>query len=314
MPLPLAPLTFIPLFKERIWGGRRLERLFGKNLPADARIGESWEIVDRPEAQSVVREGTWSGRTLHDLWQDHRAEIFGQMEDASRFPLFLKLLDAEEKLSLQVHPPADIAAELKSEPKTECWYVAHAEPGSEIYVGLKKGSSRAGFEAALANGTVAEQVHRIPVRSGDAMFLPSGRVHAIGAGNLLVEIQQNSDTTYRVFDWNRTGDDGAPRALHVTESLRSIDFEDYEPALVRAAGESLVKNRLFDVEKWELAASREVSAPGVFAIVACLTGEIHCAGVRLRPGEFFLVPASLQDRMLRPMAAPTALLRVTVPH
>lgn len=316
MPSPDAsrfsePLTFTPLFKERIWGGRRLETLFGKNLPTNRRIGESWEIVDRPEAQSVVREGAWRGQTLHDLWMNHRREVFGDIADAPRFPLFLKLLDAEEKLSVQVHPPAEVAAELGGEPKTECWYVMQADTGAELYAGLKKGSTRAAFETALEHGTVAEQIHRIPVRAGDAMFLPSGRVHAIGAGNLLVEIQQNSDTTYRVFDWNRTGDDKAPRALHVAESLRSIDFDDYEPELVRPSGESLIANALFAIDRWELKTEREVAPLGRFAIVVCLTGKIRCASVEVGPGEFFLVPASLTDRVLRPIAPGTTLLRVT---
>ena len=316
MPSPAAPrflqpLTFTPLFMERIWGGRRLETLFGKQLPAGARIGESWEIVDRPEAQSVVREGHWQGHTLHELWMQHRLEVFGEMADAPRFPLFLKLLDAEEKLSVQVHPPPDAAAELGGEPKTECWYVAQAQPGAEIYAGLKKGSSRTAFEAALAQGTVAEEIHRIPVRAGDAMFLPSGRVHAIGAGNVLVEIQQNSDTTYRVFDWNRTPQDGAPRALHIAESLRSIAFDDYEPELVRPAGESLIVNSLFAVEKWELATERNVGTKGKFAIVVCLAGRMRCADVEVGPGEFSLAPASLADRILRPLAPQTSLLRIT---
>ncbi|MEP6821874.1 MAG: type I phosphomannose isomerase catalytic subunit [Chthoniobacterales bacterium] len=311
MPSSLAPLTFIPLFKERIWGGRRLETLFGKGLPPGACIGESWEIVDRPDDQSVVREGRLCGRTLHHLWENHRAEIFGEMEDAPRFPLFLKLLDAEEKLSVQVHPPADLAAELGGEPKTECWYVAHAEPTAELYVGLKKGSSRADFEAALAKGTAQEQLHRIPVSAGDAMFLPSGRVHAIGAGNVLVEVQQNSDTTYRVFDWNRVDSKGSPRTLHIQESLRSIDFDDYEPELVEHGGELLVADPLFTLEEWSLTEERPVSERGIFAIVTCLSGAVRCAGVELTPGNFFLVPASLQDRALSASAAGTALLRIT---
>ncbi len=307
----LAPLTFIPLLKERIWGGRRLETLFGKKLPPRACIGESWEIVDRPEDQSVVREGRFRGKTLHHLWVNHRAEIFGEMEDAPRFPLFLKLLDAEEKLSVQVHPPADVASDLGSEAKTECWYVARAEPTAAIYVGLKKGCARADFEAALANGTVEEQLHRIPVRAGDAMFLPSGRVHAIGAGNVLVEVQQNSDTTYRVFDWNRVDGQGAPRTLHVEESLRSIDFDDYEPELAQPAGELLIADPLFVLEKWTVTEERKVSDAGVFAIVACLTGALYCAGVKLNPGEFSLVPASLEDRTLSASAPGTTLLRIT---
>lgn len=312
MPKPSQPFIFEPIFMERIWGGRRLETLFGKRLPTGARIGESWEIVDRPEAQSIVRDGPWRGRTLHDLWLDHRPEVFGDIADAPRFPLLIKLLDAQEKLSLQVHPPPKMAAELGGEPKTEFWYIADARPAAELYVGLKKGSSRALLVAALESGTVEDLVHCVPVRTGDAMFLPSGRVHAIGAGNVIVEIQQNSDTTYRLFDWNRTAEDGAPRTLHVEESLRSIDLEDYEPELVPRGGESLVKNDLFEVERWNLAAPREVSAPGIFAIVACLAGEVQCAGMKLKPGEFCLVPASLRDRELQPASGDSALLRVTM--
>src|SRR3982751_891205 len=143
------PLVFEPIFMERVWGGRRLESLFGKRLPPGARIGESWEIVDRPEAQSVVHDGTLRGETLHDLWMNRRAEIFGDVPDAPRFPILVKLLDAQEKLSVQVHPPADAAKELGGEPKTEFWYVAETGPAAELYVGLKSGSSRADFANAL---------------------------------------------------------------------------------------------------------------------------------------------------------------------
>ncbi len=306
------PLTFEPLFMERIWGGRRLETHWGKALPAAARIGESWEIVDRPEAQSVVRSGAWRGRTLHELWETQRVEIFGEIADAPRFPLFIKLLDAEEKLSVQVHPPAEVAAELGSEPKTEFWYIAEAQAGAEIFVGLKKDHTRSQFLAAIENGRVEEHLHRLTVRAGDAMFLPSGRMHAIGGGNLMLEVQQNSDTTYRVFDWNRVDDSGQPRKLHVAESLRSIDFDDYEPSLVRAEGELLVRHPLFTIEKWELTRPRAVSDAGQFAIVGCLTGEIECAGVRLRAGEFFLLPAASTNRTLHPATDSASLLRVTI--
>ncbi|MFL6539197.1 MAG: type I phosphomannose isomerase catalytic subunit, partial [Chthoniobacterales bacterium] len=217
------PLVFTPIFKERIWGGRRLESLYGKRLPAEKRIGESWEVVDRADEQSIVASGPLRGCSLHDLWLHHRAAVFGEVDNAQRFPLLIKLLDAEEKLSLQVHPPPDAAAELNGEPKTEFWYIADARPDADLYVGLKRHSSRDHIEQALETGTVEEHVHRVNVRTGDAMFLPSGRVHAIGAGNVIVEIQQNSDTTYRVFDWNRVDESGTPRELHVEQSLRSID-------------------------------------------------------------------------------------------
>jgi mannose-6-phosphate isomerase len=299
---------------ERIWGGRKLAQLFKKQLPSNKPIGESWEIVDRPEAQSVVANGPLKGKTLHELWSQHRPEIFGNVPAAPRFPLLVKLLDAQEKLSLQVHPPEKIAPNLGGEPKTECWYVASAEPGADLFVGFKESINREQFEKSLRAGSAADHVHTIHVGQGDAMFLPAGRFHAVGAGNVLVEIQQNSDTTYRVFDWNRIDQStGKPRRLHVDQALESIDFSDVAPRLIEAKGELLVKDELFELQKWNLNSPREVTSPGQFAIVCCLTGSISCVDVDLRPGEFFLVPASLQDRQLHARADGTSLLRVTIP-
>jgi hypothetical protein len=160
------PLVFAPIFKERIWGGRRLESLYGKRLPRDVSIGESWEIVDRAEAQSVIASGPWSGRTLHELWENNRREVFGDIADAERFPLLIKLLDCEQKLSLQVHPPPHAAAAMGGEPKTEFWFIAEAKPGADLYVGMKRDSSRASFEDAIASGTAEEHVHRVAVKTG----------------------------------------------------------------------------------------------------------------------------------------------------
>ncbi|HEY6070930.1 MAG TPA: type I phosphomannose isomerase catalytic subunit [Chthoniobacterales bacterium] len=309
-----APITFVPIFQERIWGGSKLAELFGKKLPAGKRIGESWEIVDRPEAQSVVANGSLKGKTLHELWSQNREEIFGDVPNAARFPLLIKLLDAREKLSLQVHPPEKIAAKLGGEPKTECWYVAAAEPNAELLVGFKRSIPRAEFEHALRSGSAADHVHSIKVKAGDAMFLPAGRFHGIGGGNLLVEAQQNSDTTYRVFDWNRIDEStGQPRQLHVDQALACIDFNDIAPDLVKADEELIVRNELFEIQKWNLNSSREVGPSGKFAIVGCLTGALRCANVDLHPGEFLLVPASLQDRQLQPRANATTLLRITIP-
>jgi mannose-6-phosphate isomerase len=308
-----APLTFNPIFMERIWGGRRLETEFSKQLPPRIRIGESWELVDRLEAQSVVARGPLKGKTLHELWTQHRREIFGDAPDHPRFPLLVKLLDADQKLSLQVHPPENVAAKLGGEAKTEFWYVAAAKPGAELYVGLKERMNREQFEAALRSGTVAEHVHTLRVKAGDAMFLPAGRFHAVGAGNLLVEIQQNSDTTYRVFDWNRLDDTGQPRQLHIEQALDSIDFDDVAPRLVQARGEELVRHELFEVEKWNLDAPREIAPNGQFAVVCCLTGKLRCVDLDLAPGEFFLVPAQLRDRELKSLERHTSLLRVIIP-
>ena len=305
---------------ERVWGGRHLESLYGKRLPSAALIGESWEIVDRPEAQSVVHEGPLRGATLHELWCKHREEIFGNVPDGpsrtgiTRFPILAKLLDAQENLSLQVHPPRAIAQKLGGEAKSELWYVAHAGPKARLYAGVKKGTTREIFQKALDQGKVENHLHALDVKAGDAIFLPSGRMHALGGGNVLVEIQENSDTTYRIYDWSRAKKGRSPRQMHVAEAMQCVDFQDVEPALLQPSGESLVRNELFEIEKWELGTERELTERGRFAIVVCLAGKLECAGRKFGPGEFFLVPAQLEDRHVRPIGKSALLLRVTLPR
>jgi mannose-6-phosphate isomerase len=308
-----SPLTFDPIFMERMWGGRRLESEFGKKLPPNTRIGESWEIVDRPEAQSVIANGPLRSKTLNELWTQNRHDIFGDVPETRRFPLLIKLLDARERLSLQVHPPEEVAGKLGGEPKTEFWYVAAADPGAELFLGFRKLMTRERFKRALDKGTVEDCVQKIRVKAGDAMFLPGGRLHAVGGGNLLVEIQQNSDTTYRVFDWNRVDATGKARHLHVDQALQCIDFTDVGPHLVESNGEVLIRHELFEIRKWNLDSSRVIAPLGQFAIVCCLTGSLRCASVDLGPGEFFLVPASLETRQLQPRSERTSVLRVTIP-
>jgi mannose-6-phosphate isomerase len=309
-----APLIFEPVFIERMWGGRRLESTFHKKLPPQKRIGESWEIVDRPEAQSVVTGGPLRGKTLHELWTQHRQEIFGGLADTPRFPLLIKILDAQEKLSLQVHPPENLAARLGGEPKSEFWYVAAADPGAELLLGFREPITRDRFEERLRDGTVIDHIHRIGVRAGDAVFLPAGRVHAVGAGNLLIEIQQNSDTTYRVFDWNRIEPaTGTKRHLHVEQAIQCFDFDDVQPELIEPRGELLVRHRLFEIQKWNLDEARDAAPLGQFAIISCLTGNVSCANAKFAPGQVFLIPVHLEDRQLKPLAPDTSLLRVTIP-
>ena len=318
----LYPLTFHPIFKERVWGGRNLERLYAKPLPPTVPIGEAWEITDRPGDVSVIANGPLAGKDLRWVLEHHPRELLGDARALNgRFPLLIKLLDAQDTLSLQVHPPAAKAAQLGGEPKTEMWHITAAAPGAELFVGLKRGVSRAEFERRIQDGSVANCFHRVPVVPGDTMFLPSGRVHALGAGIVMFEIQQNSDTTYRVFDWNRVGLDGKPRELHVAQSLASIDFEDFEPALVGGgfAGEwparsrVLVRDPLFTVEEWQVEAGADLPLrAGVMQIIACVTGRLLVAGemsVELAAGQFALVPASLEEVVLR--ARPeTRLLRI----
>ncbi|MGH7995765.1 MAG: type I phosphomannose isomerase catalytic subunit [Opitutaceae bacterium] len=256
-------LRFHPLYQERVWGGRALETALGRILPSGAPIGESWEIVDRPEAQSVVMGGPWDGLTIRQVLERHAADVMGPDWPAERpFPMLVKWLDCRQRLSLQVHPPADVAPRLGGEPKTENWYIAQADPGSRVIVGLRPGITREKFEAALGRGTIEECVQHFAVSDGDALLVCSGEVHAIGAGNLILEIQQNSDTTYRVFDWGRLGLDGKPRALHIRESLDSIRWKSGLPEPVRAAEVSatIAKCDLFRIRREFLADGQTWSA------------------------------------------------------
>lgn len=244
----MAVLTFKPEYQERIWGGDHLKTSFGRNIPTPP-IGESWEICDRAEVQTVETE---SGKTLHELWSGpDKDNIFGTTApETERFPLLIKILDAQEKLSLQVHPPAERAEKFDGEPKTECWYFLETGDDAEIFVGLKKGVTRDSFEQALAEGTVADCFHVLKTKPGELMFLPSGRVHAIGGGNIILEIQQNSDTTFRVYDWDRVDSKtGEPRQLHVEPSLECIDFSDVEPAFAQPHGTRLLRCSYFDLER-----------------------------------------------------------------
>ena len=291
----MQPITFTPLYMERVWGGRELETKYERTLPStDTPYGESWEITDRPDEQSVVNAGTYEGSTLGQLWQDHREEIFGGgFENKERFPLLIKILDARDDLSIQVHPPADIAPELEGEPKTEMWYIADAEPDAKLYAGMKTGVTREDFKKALTNGTVDQIIHTISPKAGDSIFIPSGRLHAIGAGLLIYEIQQNSDTTYRVFDWNRMGLDGEPRQLHIEESMRCIDFTDAEPSMDTPNGNTLATCPYFHIDRLNLSENTSVGNPDPdrFSIVSVVSGSLSSEdGRTYQTGDFLILP------------------------
>ena len=310
----MTPITFTPLYMERIWGGRELERVYHRILPDPNKpFGESWEIVDRENAQSVVDHGSFTGSTLHDLWTHHREEIFGEgFLNHPRFPILIKVLDASDDLSIQVHPPAHLAEVLGGEPKTEMWYIANCEPGAKLYVGLKNGVTREDFERSIADGTVADRVHAITPEPGESIFIASGRLHAIGAGFLIHEIQQNSDTTYRVFDWNRLGLDGQARELHVGESLASIDFQDFEPSMDLPVGDNLASCSYFKTDRKSLAVGQTIVNPrdDRFSIISVVAGQLEGDGRRFSKGQFILLP-----RGAAPLTAieNSAVLQVTLP-
>ncbi len=292
-------LRFKSLYQDRVWGGRILETKLGRTLPPSRPIGESWEIVDRPEAQSVISGGALDGLTLRAAIERHGAEIMGPSWTRARpFPILVKWLDCRERLSLQVHPPASVAPELKGEPKTENWYIAECAPEASLIVGLKRGVTREQFEQAIHANTLENCVHRFPVKAGDSILVHSGQIHAIDAGNLILEIQQNSDTTYRVYDWGRVGLDGKPRQMHVNESLKSIRWDDFEPAPVRGENKAatIADAREFRIRRVPLAKGEtmRVSAGEQARILSVVSGcvrETGGAGEIVR-GENVVLPFS----------------------
>ncbi|MEI6674259.1 MAG: type I phosphomannose isomerase catalytic subunit [Verrucomicrobiota bacterium] len=311
----MEPITFAPVYLEHVWGGRTLECVYARTLPTPDRVyGEAWDIVDRDPEQSVVEDGELAGLSLHELWTERREAVFGAgFENTPRFPLLFKVLDARDDLSIQVHPPAEVIARLGGESKTEMWYIADCVPGANLYVGLKAGVTRAGFEAAIRNGTVAACVHVLTPKPGESIFIHRGRLHAIGAGFLIHEIQQNSDTTYRVFDWNRPGLDGRPRQLHIDASLASIDFDDCEPTMDRPRGDTLADCPYFKTTRQVLAVGDSIGNPdaGRFSILVVVNGCLQSAAGR----QFGIGQSLLLPRAASPVSAQqnTTVLQVTLP-
>ena len=291
----MKPILFIPIYQERVWGGTDLKTKLGRDdLPTGKVIGESWEMVDRPEAQSI----TAIGSSIRELIEQDPEAIMGTgWQPESPFPILVKWLDCQERLSLQVHPPAAVAPELNGEPKTECWYVADATPHAALMAGLKGGVTRAQFEQGLKDGSLEALVHGFPVHAGESIFIPSGRLHAIGGGNLILEIQQNSDTTYRVYDWGRVGLDGTPRELHIEETLRSTDFNDFEPTTVKPEGNSqvLVESDVFDLCRRSLSAGELIQSEcGEPRILSVVSGALlEADGFELKRGDNALLPACM---------------------
>jgi len=304
---PSYPLIFEPIYKERVWGGSRISTLFGRHLPPGNPIGESWEISDRPGDNSRLINGSLAGTSLHTLVERYPQTIFGRaIQYPQRFPILVKIIDAQDVLSVQVHPHEQAAALFGGEPKTEMWYVVDALPESEVYLGLRAGITRDEFEQLLAAGKAAEALYKVTVKPGDIIFIPAGRIHALGRGTVVFEIQQNSDTTYRVYDWGRVSLDGKPRELHLRESLASINFDDVEPGLVQPQPTQLlgrpaalvVDTPYFSVFTVRLGGKDEWSFPiDQCLIVGVVSGRINVTGnditVVRSAGEFVMLPAKV---------------------
>lgn len=319
-----SPLRFEPILKRYVWGGRRLATLLGKPLAPDEHCAESWEVCDLGTDQSRVAAGPLAGRTLGELVRDWGRELLGRHHPQPQFPLLFKFLDTDSALSVQVHPDDERAARLDPPQlgKSEAWVVLAAEPDSVIYAGLKRGFDRAALVREVARGTCELCLHRIEPRPGDCVYLPAGTVHALGAGLLVAEIQQSSDVTWRLFDWNRPGPDGKPRELHVREALDAIDYGlgPIDVQMSQPAGqpgrERLVTCDKFLLDRWRLDAPADLGGDGRFHIIAVLSGQAELAGdpaaAPLAIGQTALLPAASGPTQIVPNG-PVELLDAYLP-
>jgi mannose-6-phosphate isomerase len=322
----LYPLTFDPVFKDYPWGGRNLGEKLGRNIPAGI-VAESWEIAAHPNGSSIVNNGPLAGLTLPQVQEKWGEALVGSRNRAAlargKFPLLIKLLDANHWLSVQVHPDDDYATKNEGEwGKTEMWVVLFAEPGAELIYGFKTGVDRAAFARAMADGRVEQYVHKVPVQPGDVIFVPSGAIHALGPGILIAEIQQNSDVTYRIYDWGR------PRPIHRQQALDVLDFSLVEPGprqpvtILEDNGlvvEQLALCQYFETERITLPAGSSffgLCGGETLEIWGLLSGEVTLtwAGepVTLRGVAWVLLPAALGEFQIN-AAERSVLLRVATP-
>ncbi len=304
----MQPLRFQPLFRRYLWGGRRLGTVLGKPIGPEHDYAESWEVVDHGEDQSVVLTGEFQGRTLGSLVKSHNRELFGRHSPQTQFPLLFKFLDCCRDLSLQVHPN-DSQAALQTPPdlgKTEAWVFLACEPGSVAYAGLKRGFDRPAVEREISRGTLPLCLNRVQPSEGDCLFIPAGVVHALGAGFLVAEIQQASDTTYRLFDWNRLDAQGNARALHVEPGLAVTDFSagPIVPQVPQATEHSHVERLVacdkFVLDRWRISEQKMLGRDDRFHLVVLLSGSIRIGEEQLAAGETILIPATGEALPIHP--------------
>jgi len=320
------PFILEPSYKDYIWGGSRIPAFFNRRQP-DGIYAESWELSDRPEGMSHVANGALKGESLAALVTRFGSKLLGHGIRSSSFPLLVKLIDARERLSIQVHPDDEKAAQGIGEAKTEAWHILDAPSGGRVFAGLKPGTDETSFLKARNENRLEDTLQAIPVTTGDTIFIPGGRVHAICEGLMILEVQQNSNTTYRVYDWGRVDKSGKPRELHWEQALKVIRWTD--PAPVKTTPRStldkpgtrvteLVVSPYFRLEKIEITAPFCVHHDGA-SFHALFTGRddiqvMSEAGVeRVERGRTCLIPAALDRYTLKPAGKLATLLRITVP-
>lgn len=310
----MEPLVFEPLLKQIRWGGRKLGDVLRKPIGDAQDYAESWEVADQPSGQSIVAQGTHAGRTLSELLASDPEQLLGRHHQMTQFPLLIKFLDANDWLSLQVHPN-DIQAksyDSAQNGKTEAWIILQAEPDSQLCAGLKAGVTRQQFENHLQAGTVEECLHMFPARAGDCVFVPANTVHALGPGILLAEVQQQSNLTFRVHDWGRVGSDGLPREIHVEQSLACIDFQQgpvqpVSPVSLSCQGhhfEELVRCPYFVIRRHQTVNPFPLKLDDRFRILMLLHGaatvQTSAGDVALSTGTTALLPADIDQATVVP--------------
>jgi mannose-6-phosphate isomerase len=325
----MYPLRFEPIYQYRLWGGRQLANLLAAPLPGDGPIGEAWILSDREDHPSQVANGPLKGRTIAELMEQCPVQLMGKLAGRfPRFPLLLKFLDAHEMLSVQVHP-SDANKDLLpagESGKTEAWVVLEAGPGSRIYAGLKPNTTADILRRALANGTVAEHLGCFVPKAGDGVFIPAGTVHTLGGGVVVFEVQQNSDVTFRLYDWDHVdAKTGQPRALQVDRALACIDFGDCAGGRVAPVVEATTpveRERLFDCAPFRLWRLRgqspfTVGAAGVPRVLVCIEGkgqlEYGGSTYQVGRGDVFLLPAVLGPCTFQPRGV-VNVLEIEIPE
>lgn len=315
--MKLYPLKFKPIYKKRIWGGQKLRQIFNKDIPQGQKIGESWELADLPHDKSVIVNGQLAGQTLAAVLKEYPKEMAGNENLRRPFPLLIKFLDAQDILSVQVHPDAAACKKMgKGQPKTECWYIIEAENKAVIYKGLKKGVTKEQFRQAIEKGNVADMLAKVPVEKGQCHFLPAGTAHSIGQGILIAEIQTPSDTTYRVFDFNRVTENGKPRQLHIEEALECIHFDASSEDLAVTTRGRLIDCPYFKIDKHEQKKGDDIQfSAGTMRNLIMLSGNGQIStgaepAVAFKAGDCVLVPTVCEGTIS--FAADTEYLQVSV--
>ena len=299
----LYPLRFQPVYKNYIWGGRRFATALGRELPNDGVYAESWEVADHPDGESVIAEGPLAGKSLKEVRESYGEELLGRHHPQGVFPLLLKYLDAHQNLSLQVHPDDQCAATMGlSDPgKTEAWYVVDAEPGSCLWAGFAEPVEQGAVEEALRSGSIERLLHRVEPEPGDCIFVPAGTVHAVGAGLLVAEIQQMSNSTFRLSDWGRVDAEGNPRPLHIEQGLQAIDFKSgpVQPTRGLPTGTPgvtrLVACEKFVLDHWQVRGKHRIESDNRCLILTVTAGRLLVEGDLMAPllqGQTLLIPAS----------------------